>query len=82
VLFGSQVVETINDYNVWTNLWSDLQMDVAQRYGSATALGMSGGSSYNASTLAEVSDGANLIPAKTYSKFFFECSFGVYIIRC
>lgn len=69
-LFGSQVVETINDYNVWTNLWSDLQMDVAQRYGSATALGMSGGTSYNATTLAEASDGANLIPANVATQNF------------
>jgi hypothetical protein len=64
VLFGSQVVETINDYNVWTNMWSDLQMDVAQRYGSATALGMSGNNTtYSSTTLAQASDGAILTPA-------------------
>jgi hypothetical protein len=64
VLFGSQVVETINDYNVWTNLWSDLQMDVAQRYGSATSLGMSGDiTTYANTTLAQASDGAILSPA-------------------
>jgi hypothetical protein len=64
VLFGSQVVETINDYNVWTNLWSDLQLDVAQRYGSATAYGMSGNSTtYSSTTLAQASDGAILTPA-------------------
>jgi hypothetical protein len=64
VLFGSQVVETINDYNVWTNLWSDLQMDVAQRYGSATSLGMTGDIvTYTTTTLAQASDGAILTPA-------------------
>jgi hypothetical protein len=64
VLFGSQVVETINDYNVWTNLWSDLQMDVAQRYGSATSLGMTGDiTTYANTTLAQASDGAILSPA-------------------
>jgi hypothetical protein len=63
VLFGSQVVETINDYNVWTNLWSDLQMDIAQRYGSASALGMTGAATFTNTTLAQASDGAELIPA-------------------
>jgi hypothetical protein len=64
VLFGSQVVETINDYNVWTNLWSDLQMDVAQRYGSATSLGMTGDvTTYANTTLSQASDGAILTPA-------------------
>jgi hypothetical protein len=64
VLFGSQVVETINDYNVWTNLWSDLQLDVAQRYGSATSFGMSGNATtFSTTTLAEASDGAVLAPA-------------------
>jgi hypothetical protein len=63
VLFGSQVVETINDYNVWTNLWSDLQMDVAQRYGSATSLGMTGDiATYANTTLSQASDGAILKP--------------------
>ena len=62
VLFGSQVVETINDYNVWTNLWSDLQLDVAQRYGSASSLGMTGAATYTATTLAQASDGAELTP--------------------
>jgi hypothetical protein len=69
VLFGSQVVETINDYNVWTNLWSDLQMDVAQRYGSGTSLGMTGNTTaatpaadYLTTTLAQASDGALLYP--------------------
>lgn len=70
VLFGSQVVETINDYNVWTNLWSDLQMDVAQRYGSATAYGQMGGSTYANTTLAEASDGALLIPANVTTQNF------------
>jgi len=62
VLFGSQVVETINDYNVWTNLWSDLQMDVAQRYGSATAYGQTGATTFINTTLAQASDGAELVP--------------------
>ena len=63
VLFGSQVVETINDYNVWTNLWSDIQMDVAQRYGSATSLGMTGDvSDYKITLLSQASDGAILKP--------------------
>lgn len=69
VLFGSQVVETINDYNVWTNLWSDLQMDVAQRYGSGTSLGMTGNTTaatpaadYLTTTIAQASDGATLFP--------------------
>jgi hypothetical protein len=70
VLFGSQVVETINDYNVWTNLWSDLQMDVAQRYGSATSLGQMGGTTYSATTLAEASDGALLVPANVATQNF------------
>jgi hypothetical protein len=69
VLFGSQVVETINDYNVWTNLWSDLQMDVAQRYGSATSLGMTGDvTTYANTTLSQASDGAILKPANVTSQ--------------
>jgi hypothetical protein len=70
VLFGSQVVETINDYNVWTNLWSDLQLDVAQRYGSATSLGQMGGATYANTTLAEASDGALLVPANVTTQNF------------
>jgi hypothetical protein len=70
VLFGSQVVETINDYNVWTNLWSDLQLDVAQRYGSATSLGQMGNSTYANTSLAEASDGALLVPANVTTQNF------------
>ena len=64
VLFGSQVVETINDYNVWTNLWSDLQLDVAQRYGTASAYGMTGNpTTFSSTTIGQASDGAILTPS-------------------
>lgn len=38
-LFGSSVVETINQYNQITNMWCNLQMDVAMKYGLQTAYG-------------------------------------------
>ena len=43
VIIGSTMVESINDYNVWCNLFADLQLDPAQRYGNGAAWGLSGG---------------------------------------
>ena len=43
VIIGSTMVESINDYNVWCNLFADLQLDPAQRYGNGAAWGLGGG---------------------------------------
>ena len=40
VIIGSTMVESINDYNVWCNLFSDLQLDPAQRFGNGAAWGL------------------------------------------
>ena len=40
VIIGSTMVESINDYNVWCNLFADLQLDPAQRYGNGAAWGL------------------------------------------
>lgn len=40
VIIGSTMVESINDYNVWCNLYADLQLDPAQRYGNGAAWGL------------------------------------------
>lgn len=42
ILMGSQVVENINDYNVWCCLFSDLQLDIAGRYGLSSSFGLAG----------------------------------------
>jgi hypothetical protein len=44
VIIGSNVVESINDYNVWCNLFADLQLDVAQKYGNSRAWGLNNNS--------------------------------------
>ena len=38
-IIGSSVVESINDYNQVCNMWTQLQLDVAMKYGNATAYG-------------------------------------------
>lgn len=38
-IFGSTVVEGINNYGQVCNMWTNLQMDVAMKYGQQTALG-------------------------------------------
>ena len=40
-IFGSSIVESINNYNQVCNMMINLQMDVAQKYGQQTALGYS-----------------------------------------
>lgn len=40
VIIGSTMVESINDYNVWCNLYADLQLDPAQRFGNGAAWGL------------------------------------------
>ena len=62
VLFGSQIVENINDYNVYANMWMDMQLDPAQRYGSANQYGLSASGS-----LADTDGGASTIAASTTS---------------
>jgi hypothetical protein len=44
VIIGSTVVESVNDYNVWCNLFADLQLDVAQKYGNSRAWGLNNNS--------------------------------------
>jgi hypothetical protein len=58
VLFGSQIVENINDYNVYANMWMDLQLDPAQRYGSANQWGLN-----TSDSLANTDGGSSTIPA-------------------
>lgn len=46
-IFGSSVVESINNYNQVANLMVNLQMDVAMKYGQQSAYGWSTSSSAN-----------------------------------
>ena len=62
VLFGSQIVENINDYNVYANMWMDMQLDPAQRYGSANQYGLNASGS-----LADTDGGSSTIAANTTS---------------
>jgi hypothetical protein len=64
-IFGSSIVESINNYNQVCNMMTNLQMDVAQKYGQQSAYGYSIGTS-NAPSLEEL-DGRACKTAEVFS---------------
>ena len=64
-IFGSSIVESINNYNQVCNMMTNLQMDVAQKYGQQSAYGYSIGSS-NAPSLEQL-DGRSCTTSEVFS---------------
>ena len=44
VIIGSTVVESVNDYNVYCNMFLDVSLDVAQKFGNSRAWGLNNSS--------------------------------------
>ncbi len=61
-IIGSSVVESQNDFNQWANLFTNLQLDVAQKYGSAISYGY-----LNTEAASGVVDGRYCLTSETVS---------------